>query len=144
MFTDVYIFLPILTYSCLFLPGRRPAGRAAGPGRDAWRMQVNAPNYKTSTKLQNKPPTTKQAPKSSVKSTINLASKDTEKQPTKQAPKPARKVVKKKVKKHATDAFRIPFYMNGFTHTHIWDDTKSEEFEDNSINDVYQEAKEPM
>ena len=54
------------------------------------------------------------------------------------------KHVKKKVKKHATDAFRIPFYMNGFTHTHIWDDTKSEEFEDNSINDVYQEAKEPM
>jgi hypothetical protein len=47
--------------------------------------------------------------------------------------------VKKKIKKYGTQEFQIPVYLNGFAHTRVWDnqdDSKSEEFIDNSINEV--------
>lgn len=41
--------------------------------------------------------------------------------------------VRKRVNKHATDAFIIPSYLNGFSHARIWRDDDSN-FEDNSVN----------
>ena len=54
------------------------------------------------------------------------------------------KTVKKRVNNTSTDAFQVPFYLNGFHHTTVWndeDDLKNEEFEDNSLNDVPQEVE---
>jgi len=38
--------------------------------------------------------------------------------------------IKKRVLKHATEAFQVPPYMNGFKHTRVWRDRNDEEDED--------------
>ena len=48
------------------------------------------------------------------------------------------KKVRKKVNLHASDAFQIPHYLNGFHHTIVWNQenhSDSEDFVNNSIND---------
>ena len=47
--------------------------------------------------------------------------------------------IKKKVEKHSTGRFQVPFYLNGYSHQRVWtdpDDSKNEEFEDNTVNEV--------